>query len=209
MKPTRHYASCRPCRPAQCCLPVCSPCPPGPPGPPGPEGPQGPEGPEGPAGPQGPAGADGADGLSGIPGVSPPVALLNAVSLEQQLINPDEPVEFELRPVNLGGASFIYDPLTSSVTFQEPGIYDVTYGLSVAQGGEFAAVLDGAAIPTTRYLTFIAAGGTPELTVTELLLPVTIAGQVLTIENVGAGSALLLPPSAGDFSAYLIIKRVQ
>ena len=138
-----------------------------------------------------------------------PAGFLNAVSFDTQVLLNEQVVQFLNTPVDEGAPSFTYEPLTGEVAFLQAGLYDVTYGLSITETGEFAAYLDGVVIPTTVYAPDVGGAGEPpaDLTVTEFLVRVT-AGQVLTIRARGASSTIA-PPSANDFTAYLIVKRLQ
>lgn len=191
-------AACKGCPPTTATGPT-GPCCTGPTGPSvtGPTG-FGVTGPTGPCctGPTGPS-----SGLVTTPG------LLSVYSTSLQPLDPGEAVAFENFAIPIAGTAFTYNPATGEVTFNEAGIYDLTYELAISETGEFAAVVDGVPLPSTRYRPSAVGAPPIDRLVMKTLLEVT-EDQVLTVRNIGADSALLAPPLVGNVSALMVLTRV-
>ena len=199
----------------------------------GPVGPQGETGEQGPAGdpgatgatgPQGPAGSStgvkgaagpkGATGLTGPPG---PAGLSGGTdsALFFALMPPDNAatvavgadVDFPQNgPTTSTG---ILRASADSFTLTTPGVYRVTYQVSVTEAGQLILTLDGADL---AYTVAGRSTGTGQISLSTLVQTTTTA-QVLTVRNpAGNSTALTITPLAGGTrpsSATLLIELVK
>lgn len=204
----------------------------------GAEGPQGETGAQGPAGAQGETGAPGATGAQGPAGSStgikgaagpkgatgatgpagPPGAPGASVSNESALffaqMPPDnattvgvgQDVDF---PQNGPSTSTgIVRASADSFTLTTPGVYRVSYQVSVDESGQLTLTLDGVDL---GYTVTGRATGTGLIGLTTLV-ETTGIGQVLTVRNSSSFSALTITPLAGGSApsaATLLIELVK
>ena len=199
----------------------------------GPAGPQGETGEQGPAGdpgatgatgPQGPAGSStgvkGATGPKGATGATGPMGVAGAPggidsALFFALMPPDNAatvgvgadVDFPQNgPTTSTG---ILRASADSFTLTTPGVYRVTYQVSVTESGQLILTLDGADL---AYTVAGRATGTGQISLSTLVQTSTIA-QVLTVRNpAGNSNALTITPLAGGTrpsAATLLIELVK
>ncbi len=198
----------------------------GPQGETGAQGPSGAPGPTGAAGPQGPAGSStgvkGATGPQGATGLTGPAGPAGPAGLSS---GTDSALFFALMPpdnaatVGIGqDVDFPQDgpTTTTSITrasadsfvLTTPGVYRVSYHVSVDEPGQLTLTLNGSALD---YTVAGRATGTSQISVTTLV-ETTGADEVLTVRNVSSVSALTFTPLAGGTnptSATLLIELVK
>ena len=210
--------------PLTACVPEPVVGPAGPQGETGAQGPTGDPGATGPTGPQGPAGSStgvkgatgpkGATGLTGPPGAAGVAGGIDS-ALFFALMPPDnaatvgvgQDVDF---PQNGPSTSTgILRASADSFTLTTPGVYRVTYQVSVTEAGQLILTLDGADL---AYTVAGRATGTGQISLSTLVQTST-ATQVLTVRNpAGNSTALTITPLAGGtrpVSATLIIEQLQ
>ena len=206
------------------CAPEPTVGPAGPQGDTGAQGPTGEPGPAGAAGPQGPAGsstgvkgATGAKGATGLTGPPGPAGLPGGTdsALFFALMPPDNAatvgvgadVDF---PQNGPSTSTgIVRASADSFTLTTPGVYRVTYQVSVTEAGQLILTLDGTDL---AYTVAGRATGTSQISLTTLVQTSSTA-QVLTVRNpAGNSTALTITPLAGGTrpsAATLLIELVK
>lgn len=192
-----------------CCTGPTGPCCTGPTGPSvtGPTG-FGVTGPTGVIGPTGPC----CTGPTGASSVGGSFEVLNVYSDENQIVPPGGNVQFEETGANFAGITFVWNGL-DTVTFLEPGVFQITYGLQVEKGvglgTEFSGVLDGAEIGASHHAfnnLSGAAGATMETIKFVLAVPTT--GSTFNIRNTGPLNNSLFSAGTGDISAFLVVDRL-
>ena len=206
---------------------------------PGPAGPQGEAGEQGPAGepgapgatgapgPQGPAGSStgtrGATGPTGATGAPGPVGPVGAPGASAAA---DSALFFALMPgdnaarVSVGGdvdfpqngpttSTGIARSTADSFTLGTPGVYRVSYQVSVIESGQLVLTLNGVEL---AYSLAGAVNGTSQISLTTLV-QTTSVNAVLTVRNpAGNATALTITPIAGGThpsSATLLIELVK
>ncbi len=185
---------------------------PGAPGATGSTGPRGANGDTGPAGPAGPPGALGAPGIPGPAGID----ASDAAALFYALMPPDNAatvaagtdVEFPQ-----DGPSTTTTDITrlSSTAFalNTPGVYRVSFQVSVDEAGQLILTLDGFDL---AYTVAGRATGTSQINATTLV-STSVANEVLTVRNpAGNSTALTITPLAGGtrpVAATLLIELVK
>lgn len=200
-------------------------------GPTGPTGGTGATGATGATGPTGPAGATGLTGVAGATGVTGVTGPAITVAFEaysnlfvDQVVAPGAPVVFNNVGFDnpaIGGMDL--NPAGDTITFPGPGLYFVTYGISLTSdevgvppgGNTFALRLSDPVgpitVPGSSMSIFIA----DDLTSISTLFIVTNAGLPLSslqVVNVGLDPANIgLPavPPTEDVSAYISIVKLN
>lgn len=180
----------------------------------GPAGPQGPAGSStGIKGATGPKGATGATGPAGPPGPSG-ASVSNESALFFALMPPDnaatvgigQDVDFpQDGPTTTTG---IIRAGADSFVLATPGVYRVTYHVSVDEAGQLTVTLNGSEL---AYTVAGRATGTSQINVTTLVETTTV-NSVLTVRNASSYSALTVTPLAGGTSpnsATLLIELVK
>ena len=184
----------------------------------GPRGATGSTGSTGATGAAGVTGATGSTGPAGVTGPSGPLStpsLLNVFLLSGNggiTVLTGNNVLFDGITIGPVAPAFTYDPLTGVVTFLQPGIFEVIYGVSSsgidqANPVQFAAVVDPGAIvqSQSRYARPFLSGDTDMVTVGFMLT--VVAGQSFQIQNVGA-DATLNAANALSLVAFMTVKQV-
>ncbi|CAN5161468.1 hypothetical protein BH11ACT4_BH11ACT4_24660 [soil metagenome] len=190
----------------------------GPAGPRGGDGATGPQGATGSTGPQGAAGAQGLPGAAGAqgPAGTPGLNASNSSALFFALMPPDNAstvapgtdVQFPQ-----DGPTTTTTGITRSspaaFTLAAPGVYRVSYQVSIAEPGQLILTLNGADLAYTVTGRDISSSQITAMT----LVQTTGANSVLTVRNpAGNFNALTILPIAGgtrDVSATLLIEFVK
>lgn len=163
----------------------------GPPGDAGLTGATGTAGPEGPVGPTGPC-CTGATGAVG-PAASA-AAYAYVYNLTGQVIAIEADVPFDSNGVITPGIT--HAPGSSTILFDTPGDYEITFSVSGTEPNQFALFLNGLLVPGTIYGS---GAGTQQNTGQAI---VTIAaGDVLTLRNHSSASAVTLATPIGGTQA--------
>lgn len=108
------------------------------------------------------------------------------------------------------GTDFTYVAGTGIVTFNTTGVYELIYGVSTggvpADGGTFAAVLNGATVLAASEYSRLFLTGDVSMPTVALIFSAT-AADTLAIQNVGA-TINLGSGNPVSIDAFLVLKRV-
>ncbi len=179
----------------------------GAPGAPGPAGATGATGPAGPAGAAGAAGTAGVTGPAGPSGTSVFFFVFDTTAGAGQVLAAAANVAFGSDGPTSGTGSFTIDATRQLITLVTAGTYRVRYKIRVARDGDFSLTRNSAAI---------AGGGASCTSFTEQVAPecsgevivAAAAGDVLAVQNSGAGASTVVSVAGSATAATLVIDKL-